>query len=179
MPNVEEVLGVTVSIEPGKRTTEEFLQHLKEAVNAEVNPILYMGIDPGKHNGVCIYDAKFYLMQMFTVMSDDMVIFLDQFDNITTCVIEDYRLFPNKAKQQIYSDMETSRVIGRVEAWAERGKIRLIKQPSKIKPTGYAWLGKKPLPKSNSRNHELDAHVHFMYWAIKTQRVSAQTLIRR
>jgi hypothetical protein len=181
--DVKVVLGVTVSIVPnpktGQRLTKEYLTHLNEAVNAEANPITYLGIDPGKANGVCGYDAKYYLQFMLTVPADDMNMFVHQFNRVEKCIMEGYKLYPNKLKEQVYSDLETPRVIGRVESWAEMHQVELIIQPASIKPTGYKWLGVKPLPKSNPRNHELDGHIHFMYWAIKRGHITAESLFKR
>lgn len=147
-------------------------------VNAEINPVIYLGIDPGKANGVCGYDARHYVVFMCTVNSLDMIHFLAMFKKVEKCIIEDYLLYPNKANQQVYSDMETSRVIGRVESWAELHHVEVIKQGASIKATGYKWIGKKALPKSNPLNHELDAHVHFMHWAIKHGKINAADLLR-
>jgi hypothetical protein len=170
---------MTVSIAPGERLNEEWLAHFNEAVNTNMNPVRYLAIDPGKANGVCGYDTKYYLMFMLTIQSDDMVMFLDQFKNIKTCIMEGYKLYPNKMRDQIYSDMETPRVIGRVESWAKLKNIALIIQPANIKTTGYKWLGEKPLPKSNPANHMKDAHVHFTYWAVTTQRILLEDILRR
>ena len=171
---------MTATIEPPIGTlTDEYLAHLKSTVNTEINPVMYLGIDPGKANGVCGYDAKYYPMFMLTVTADQMVMFLHQFECIKTCIIEGYRVFPNRAKDHIYSDLETPRVIGRVESWAEVKKVQLVKQPSHIKPTGYKWIGEKPLSKSNKRNHALDAHVHFIYWCVTSGRIPLEDLIKR
>lgn len=155
------------------------LDLIKDAVNNEQNPVTYLAIDPGKANGICGYDEKYYLIFMYTIQSSDIVDFLDIFEHVQKCIYEDYLLYPNKIKQQVYSDMETPRVIGRIESWAQRKKVALIKQGASIKTTGYAWIGKKPLPKSNPKNHELDAHVHFMYWAVKNNKINAADLLKR
>lgn len=168
-----------ININPKARLTPEALVHLNEAVNALANPVNYLAIDPGTSNGVCGYDVKLYPMFMMTVSADDMVMFLHQFNLVKKCILESYHIFPNKAKDHIYSDLETPRVIGRVESWAEIKKVDLIKQPSSIKPTGYKWIGKKPLPKSNPRNHSLDAHVHFMYWAVRANKIPLEDLIKK
>ncbi len=144
----------------------DWLKHLEESANAEENPVKYLAIDPGKSNGVCGYDEKFYLLFMLTIPASAMIKFLHCFDKVAVCVVENYVLYPNKAPAQRYSDMETSRVIGRIETWAELKNVKLVKQLAAVKNNGYKWIGKKPLPKSNPHNHEWDAHVHFMYWAI-------------
>ena len=154
------------------------IEKLKIQVNAEQNPVKYLAIDPGKFCGVCGYDDKFYLQFMYVVRSIDIVQFIYSFDHINTCVIEDYRLFPNKAMKQVYSTMETTRVLGRVEGWAEVNNITLVQQPSKIKPTGYAWIGEKPPTKSSNQNDTMDAHVHFMYWAVLNKKIKAEQLFK-
>lgn len=166
-------------IKPGERLDAEHLSKYKEIFNNDTNPVKYLGIDPGRSNGICGYDIKYYLMFMFTIHSDDMTLFMHCFDNVDTCVMESFRLFPNKVREQTYSDMETSRVIGRVESWVELKKVDLVTQSPSIKVTGYKWIGKKPLPKSNPSNHEMDAHVHFMYWAIRTGRIAAADVLRK
>lgn len=162
-----------------QRLTGDQLEHLKTAVNAPENPIKYLSIDPGKSNGVCGYDVKFYLQFMSVVHADDMVRYLAQFRCVHTCIVEGYRVFPNKAKQHIYSDLETPRVIGRVEAWAETNAVELEKQPSTIKTTGYKWVGQKPLAKTNPQNHPMDAHIHFIYWAVVHGHIKPEELSRR
>lgn len=158
---------------------EAYLEKLKEAFNAEENPVKYLAIDPGKANGVCGYDAKYYLLFMLTVPADDMHKFLDVFATVDTAIIEDFLLYPNKSGAQRYSNMETSRVIGRTEAWAERKGVKLVKQPASIKPNGYAWIGQKPLPKTNPLNHQMDANVHFMFWAIKNGKIDMKQLVNK
>ncbi len=164
---------------PGQRTTPEYLKHLKEAVNADANPVISLGIDPGESNGICGYDIRNYLVFMLTIQSDDITMFLQQFEKVKNCIMEDYRVYPGKEKAHVYSNLKTTRVIGQVKTWAETHNVELIMQPASIKNTGYAWIGEKPLPKSNKMNHQLDAHVHFMYWAVKTGRINAADLMKR
>lgn len=153
------------------------LDNLEVTVNSEVNPVRYLGIDPGKYNGVCGYDAKQYLQFMYVVADIDITQFIHRFKNIKTCVIEDFRLYPNKAKSQHYSKMGTSLIIGRVESWAELNNVELIKQPATIKDTGYKWIGKTPPAKSSNMNDPMDAHVHFTYWAVKKGLINPADLL--
>lgn len=162
-----------------EKLSSAWFDHFRETVNKDMNPIKYLGIDPGKSNGVCGYDAKYYLNFMMTVNASDIIQFIHCFEKVDTCIIEDFKLYPNKAGVQKYSDMETSRVIGRVEAWAELNNVNLVKQGATIKTTGYYWIGQKPPSKSNPRNHELDANVHFMYWAVKHNKIDARELLKR
>jgi hypothetical protein len=141
--------------------------------------VRYLGIDPGESNGVCGYDHAYKLMFMYTVAHTDMREFLNLFKHLQVIVCEDFFLYPNKAMQQIYSNMETSQMIGRIKTFAEDHDIKVVMQQATIKPTGYKWLGLKPLPKSNPSNHEFDAHVHFMYWLIRMGKIDARTLLQK
>jgi len=159
--------------------SEEGLAKIRHFANQELNPIVYLAIDPGKSNGVCGYDTKCYTQFMLTVPSENMIEFLDQFEMVGTCIVEKYEVYPNKLKDHVYSDMETSRVIGRIESWAKKHGTDLVMQKASVKPTGYAWLGKKPLPKSNPMNHPMDAHVHFTYWAVRKELISPTQLLKQ
>jgi hypothetical protein len=150
---------------------------LHEFANEDNLPIKYLAIDPGKANGICGYDAELKLRMMWTVREQDILTFLRQFEKIDKCIIENFLLYSNKAYEQVHSDMLTSRVIGRVENWAELGDIELIKQNASVKPLGYKYLGTKPLPKSNKLNHAMDAHAHFVYWGVRTRRINAADLL--
>lgn len=148
--------------------------------NVVPTEIYYLSIDPGKHNGCCGYDYDFNLVFMITIKADDIVDFLarDDLKTVRVCIVEDYKVYPNKARQHIYSNLETSRVIGRVETWCKLSNIKLIKQMAHIKATGYMYLGKKPLPKSNPRNHEFDAHAHAVYWGVVNGKLSPRQLLQ-
>lgn len=159
--------------------TPERLKQYHETVNGTHNPVLYLSIDPGKANGVCGYDAKFYPVFMATIKSLDLLIFLKQFEQLQKLIMEGYRVYPGKEKAHIYDDLETPRVIGRVEAYCETNDVNLVMQPATVKSTAYLWIGEKPLPKSNPLNHQMDAHAHFMFWAIKNGKIAAAELLKR
>lgn len=160
------------------RIASEGLKAFEETVNDDYNPVVYLAIDPGKNNGICGYDIKCYLQFMYTIQEEDIAEFLDIFKHVRKCIVEDFVLYPHKAKQQVYSNMLTSRVIGRIEDWGRRKELEIIMQKATIKETGYKWAGKQPLPKSNPASHALDAHIHFIYWAVKNKKMHAKDLLR-
>jgi hypothetical protein len=159
--------------------TEEYLKKLDEIVNDEKDPITYIAIDPGNSNGVCGYNSKGHLMFMTTINEKDLLKFLKVFQKIILCVTENYLIYEHKLQHHRGSDVLTLRVIGRIENWCELSNIQLVKQLAAIKNTGYLWLGKKPLPKSNPANHKWDAHVHFIYWAVRKGLIKAADLLRK
>lgn len=161
------------------RLTPELLSSLEEVVNNEQNPIEYLSFDPGKDNGATGYDSKYYLSFMLTVAEQDMLDFLKCFKHVKKVTIENFTLFPHKRTEQNYSDMLTSRVIGRVEVWSQLNEVELIKQSPNIKRTGYAWIGIPSPSKSNPKRHELDAHAHFVYRAVKNGWIKAEDLLKK
>lgn len=152
-------------------------EDVSPALRDAFNHVKYLGIDPGKSNGVCGFDYKYSMLFMYTVKEKDMNNFLDLFKALDAIICENFLLYPNKAMKQVYSDMPTSRVIGRIEEFCDIHKIKLVKQPATIKSTGYRWINRNPPAKGNPRIHEMDALVHFMYWAIKSGRIDASTLV--
>lgn len=147
--------------------------------NRDMNYVAILAIDPGKSNGVCAYSNLGELLFMATVAEKDMPFLLNCLRKVHTCIVEDFLLYPNKSKAQAYSTMNTSRVIGVIEGWAAINQITLKKQKATVKNTAYKWAGLKPLSKSNPLNHALDAHIHFIYWAITTHFLSIDTLITK
>jgi len=140
--------------------------------------VKYLSIDPGLSNGICGYNKRGHLQFSIIIKLDELVDFLKQYKRVDTVIVEDYTIYPNKAKDHIYSDVPTSRAIGRIESWAELNDTKLIKQPAHIKSTGYKFLGKKPLPKSNPNNHWLDAHAHFTFWAVGNGLIDPRSLLK-
>lgn len=163
---------------PGDRTTDAFLERLRSVVNSELNPVKFLAIDPGTSNGVCLYDARYYLVSMMTVHAEDLDEFIEQFEQLDTIICEDYKVYRHKANAHVFSDLQTPRAIGGIESFCRRKKVKLVKQLASNKPTGYAFLGKKPLPKSDPKNHQMDAHVHFIFWAVKNNLIDIKTLLR-
>lgn len=158
---------------------DKIFESLKDRVNEPPNPTTYLAVDPGKSNGFCGYDDRHHLTFMFTIPSTNMIRVLQLFTKVQIIIVENFTLFPHKRTEANYSDMETSRVIGRIESWAELNKVEIIKQGPNVKKTGYQWLGIPSPSKSNPANHELDAHCHFTYWAVKNGRINLLNLIKK
>lgn len=139
--------------------------------------IKFLAIDPGKRNGIAAYNEYGLMQWMRTVLYDELTNFLRKQEEVKVVILEDYTVFPHKAKQHIYSDLITPRAIGKVEGWCEARNIKLVKQGSSYKAMGYKYLGKKPLPKSNPMNHAVDAHAHGIYYLVNNNIVSAGSLL--
>lgn len=149
----------------GERLTPEFFEHLKFVVSESFTPVMYLGIDPGVHSGVTGYDERLHLQFMMNVHEEDITLFINCFDKLKKVIMEDFRLYSNKAQEQINSKMETTRVIGRIEAVCKIKNVPIVLQMPSVKTTGYRYIG-KTRPTVKKKQNPMDAHVHFMYWAV-------------
>lgn len=136
----------------------------------------YISIDPGEMNGICTYDEKAAITSMQVVPIDKLVNFLEELQNVHLCICEEYRVYPQKAKQHVYNKLETLRAIGRAESWCQRNSIKLIMQPASVKSIGFKYLGISEPPRSDKLSHAKVAHAHFTYWAVKNGKIDPRRL---
>lgn len=143
-----------------------------------MNPdVFYLAVDPGERNGVCGYSINGRLLWMQSVNYNTLATFLEELTDVYLCVLEDYKIYPNKAKDHIYSDVIGARAIGKVENWTERHNVKVVKQGSKVLDMGFKYLGKKPPPKPDRLNDPMCAHAHFTYYAVNNGIINPKELI--
>ena len=86
-------------------------------------------------------------------------------------VIEEYRLYPDKAAAQAYSSFPTVETIGALKFIARQHDIRIVMQPAAAKrPARGISAAKKIRMLSSERGqsiHAKDAELHGVYWTIK------------
>lgn len=129
----------------------------------ELKDIKYrvMGFDPGNSTGICIAgkgDLLTYLIKNNLKAIHDCM----QKVKPDIVVIEDFRLYANKAREQIGSDFYTVRVIGAIELTAKLMDVPYVKQGASIK--NFTRLEGCPSP---ACIHEQDAYRHVWYYAKK------------
>lgn len=131
----------------------------------------YLACDPGKSTGWSTWDEKGMWLDMGTAWShDELHDVLANFPTtIRVVIVEEFKLFGNKAKQQIGSRMPASLSIGRIETFAKLWGATLIKQPSGVKPIAEKLTGQSTKGLSHSKTHVLDAYNHGEYWLIKNK----------
>src|SRR6478735_1980723 len=134
-------------------------------------PERLLAIDPGIHNGWAVFEKGVIKdlgsvdgVEAFDVWLHNVV--PDKYGHIDVVVIEDFRLFRGKAKQQIGSRFETVQVIGLVQSWARRNKAELVKQGSDILAIAPKW-SKMPMPKNHANSHHVSAYNHAFYYLVK------------
>lgn len=132
-----------------------------------LNKCHYLSLDPGTNTGWATFDDLGNMLMWGTTHSKEPLYkVLDDY-NPRVVVMEDFELFPWKAKEQSWSPFDTVRIIGAVEHWCWQHNVDLIQQRPNIKSIGYMWAGLQPPDSKNSMRHQIDAFVHGYYYLQK------------
>jgi hypothetical protein len=129
------------------------------------NNARYLAIDPGKMNGWATFDVEGNGITMGQCDVMGLIELLDE-TTATTLITEDYKLYPWKRDEQIWSRLDTVRIIGMIQYFCYKNNRNLILQMPNIKPIAYMWAGIKEA-KSHKNSHERDAYVHGIYFLQK------------
>lgn len=149
--------------------------------------MITIGIDPGNTTGWAAVDSKTGdIKELKHIPFETVSEFLSAYDwsQVDRVICEDFRLFPNKAKEQAGSDFQVVQVIGMVKQMVMMKNIPLIMQMSSILPIAERQAGLK-IPKKHSESHKIVALLHTRFWMIHNriipsvaqQSVSAQRAI--
>lgn len=130
-----------------------------------------LGVDPGKHSGVAMLEIKnkrAKLTEAYVELNVGSEKFRSLIEQATYVVVEDFKVRPGKARQGAFDwdQMETPKIIGKIELLAdELGKKIILQQPS-VKPVGYGYAGMKYVP-GKSGMHVFDAAAHALFYLVK------------
>lgn len=129
-----------------------------------------LAIDPGATIGYSVFNGDAVFMDYGEISHRDLpdtLLDLHAKHGFSHIVVEDFKLFGHKAKQQIGSHFEASQGIGQCELFAKMKGLEFAKQPSNILPIASMW-SQKPVPKHGVQAHDwLSAYNHGFYWLVK------------
>lgn len=140
-------------------------------------------VDPGINIGFARLDAqdkeiirKQYqiidkkMFHVYLAGMEDMARDL-QGDQKLTIVAEDFLLFGHKAKAQIGSRMDASKIIGAIEyaVFRAQGKMELIMQPASVLDTAATWsgVGTQYVGRDKHMPDNLSAYNHGYFYMIQ------------
>jgi len=129
----------------------------------------YLALDPGLHTGWCLWDAKGVFIDMGTIHGErELHDFLASLPTaIEVVIIEEFRLFKNKALAQTGSKMPAPKAIAQIETFARLWNARIVKQQSSIKANAEMLTGQSTKGMPHSQTHVIDAFNHGEYFLIK------------
>lgn len=130
-----------------------------------------LGLDPGNTTGWSLWHGG-NLVEWGEIKlrrTSNIVDLLYSFDELGQIVVEEYRIYPNRAKQHIGHDLFTPRVIGAVEAYAYMKNVPVHFQPASLGKSHFtdARLKALGLYKKGHR-HANDAIRHVAHWLVFT-----------
>lgn len=128
----------------------------------------YLALDPGLHTGWAIWDEDGLFINMGTTHTyDELHDLLAGFPiGIKVVIVEDFKLFKHKARQQAGSRMPAPRAIGQIETFARLWGATIVKQPSIIKDSAERLTGVSTKGLPHDQTHVLDAYNHGEYYLI-------------
>lgn len=83
-------------------------------------------------------------------------------------IIEEYRIFPDKAMAHAGKTIPTAENIGAFKYLARRLRCRVTEQPASIKRTTAAMLRSRGVPLTGTTRHAKDAELHMWYPILRT-----------
>lgn len=134
-----------------------------------------IAIDPGATSGVAI--GQYLGSRMFIVSEVYELIWSQRFEikkvirtlapRIPYIIVEEYRIFPDKAIEQAWSKVPSAQMIGIIEAVADDCHLLhnvFYQKPSQISNTRVLDRD-EPLTRS-ARDHKRDAYKHLRYFVL-------------
>ena len=136
--------------------------------NSESTTPHYLSLDPGKVTGYVVWNAQAQVLKHGQVTNDELIDLLDDeyLAPVEVVIIEDYKLFSWKAKQQSGNRMHASEAIGIILPFIRRGKRKEVRQPSNILPIASKLTHVK-MPSNHAKSHWVSAFLHGAYYLIK------------
>jgi hypothetical protein len=124
-----------------------------------------LAIDPGLMNGWALFHDLVF-MEMGQISLNDLPAFLENGDEPSLVVVEDYKLFKHLALQQSGSHIEAAKAIGVIESYCNRHGVKMVLQQAGILPIAEKWTNTKR-PKNHAKGHQVCAYLHGEYFLIK------------
>jgi hypothetical protein len=137
---------------------DEFFDHECPPTSAA-----YLALDPGKATGWATFDANGDGTGFGTVQGQEGLYELLDEKNPKVLIVEDFELFPWRAKDLPFDSLIAVLQIGAIDHWAWQHNVPVHKQKPMIKATGYMWAGIVK-PKVKAMTHQTDAFAHGVYW---------------
>jgi len=82
-------------------------------------------------------------------------------------VLEEFRLYPDRAREQSWSQMQTSEMIGAIKLVARRRGVKVVEQGASIKKATRAQLKKRGIKQVGKGGHARDAELHLAHYCLK------------
>lgn len=124
---------------------------------------MVISIDPGETTGIAYWSDTGELLRKEMLDFDQLLDKLEELQNVTAIVCEDYRLRQGKQMAQTGSRFVAVQIIGALKAYAKRVKAKFVLQDAQVLTIAALHSGVKR-PSNHSKSHDVDAYNHGYYY---------------
>ena len=147
------------------------LQSYAAKLGKQLPNLVVLGLDPGNTTGWALFKGSELVDcgQLPLPKTASIIDLLYSFDTLNQLVVEEYRIYPNRAKQHIGQDLFTPRIIGAIEAFSHISNIPMHTQPASLGKSHFTDQRLKALHLyRKGMRHANDAIRHVAHWLIFT-----------
>lgn len=135
----------------------------------EITARYYLGFDPGITTGYAVFNEQFQPVDLGQLSFNALCGVLDSddpyFKDPIKLVVEDYMIYPNKAKAHAGSRVQTRDAIGAIRAYARRKGVQIVFQGADKLDIALRYAG-VTMPSDHSLTHKWSAYAHLYYYLV-------------
>jgi len=124
---------------------------------------MVISVDPGETTGIAYWSDQGEFVEREALDQEALFDKLEQLDNVTIVVCEDYRLRQGKQMVQTGSRFAAVQIIGALKAYARRVGAKFVLQPAQVLTVAALHSGVKR-PSNHAKSHDIDAYNHGYYF---------------
>jgi len=124
---------------------------------------MVISVDPGETTGIAYWSDQGEFVEREALNQEALFDKLEQLDNVTIVVCEDYRLRQGKQMVQTGSRFVAVQIIGALKAYARRVGAKFVLQPAQVLTVAALHSGVKRLS-NHAKSHDIDAYNHGYYF---------------
>lgn len=124
---------------------------------------MVISVDPGDTTGIAYWSDSGELLRKEMLDFDQLIDKLEELQNVTAIVCEDYRLRQGKQMAQTGSRFVAVQLIGALKAYARRVGAKFVLQPANVLTIAALHSGVKR-PSNHAKSHDIDAYNHGYYY---------------
>jgi len=124
---------------------------------------MVISVNPGETTGIAYWSDQGESIEREALNQEALFDKLEQLDNVTIVVCEDYRLRQGKQMVQTGSRFVAVQIIGALKAYARRVGAKFVLQPAQVLTVAALHSGVKR-PSNHAKSHDIDAYNHGYYF---------------
>jgi hypothetical protein len=124
---------------------------------------MVISVDPGETSGIAYWTDTGEFVEKEALTQEQLFDKIEQLENVTAIVVEDYRLRQGKQMVQTGSRFVAVQIIGALKAYARRVGAKFFLQPANVLTVAALHSGVKR-PSNHAISHDIDAYNHGYYY---------------